>query len=189
MRTRPLRTSATLAAALALGALAACGRHSEHGDWYDVAHASPTEASPQTTFAVPPPPFSSPDIFPCTQCHDNKELVTDPKRRELGPPHDDIRLHHAENDRWCLDCHDATERDRLRLANGDPVDFKESYRLCGQCHGPQYRDWKVGVHGRRTGDWNGRKEYLLCVHCHSPHDPKFKPRKPLPPPKPPRSGS
>jgi hypothetical protein len=30
--------------------------------------------------------------------------------------------------------------------------------------------------------WNGKKEYRLCVHCHNPHQPKFKPIKPLPPP-------
>jgi len=26
----------------------------------------------------------------------------------------------------------------------------ESYRLCGQCHGTQYRDWRSGIHGKRT---------------------------------------
>ena len=32
----------------------------------------------------------------------------------------------------------------------------------------QYRDWKAGVHGKRTGEWDGRKDYLLCVNCHNP---------------------
>ena len=54
----------------------------------------------------------------------------------------------------------------LRLANGTLVPFEESYRLCGQCHGDKYRDWRAGVHGRRVGSWNGEKQYLLCVHCH-----------------------
>jgi hypothetical protein len=134
------------------------------------------------TFEVPPPPFSDPDIFPCSECHDNKDLKTDPRRRELKVQHADIVLRHDEEHRWCLDCHDADNRDRLRLANGTLVPFEESYRLCGQCHGDKYRDWRTGVHGRRTGSWDGKKKYLLCVHCHYSHEPHFKPLRPLPPP-------
>jgi len=62
------------------------------------------------------------------------------------------------------------------------IDFNESYKLCGQCHGPKLRDWEAGIHGRRTGQWNGEKEYLLCAHCHDPHSPKFPPMKPEPAP-------
>ena len=69
--------------------------------------------------------------------------------------HTDIVLKHDETHRWCLDCHDATNRDVLHLASGERVPFEESYRLCGQCHGEKYRDWRAGVHGRRTGNWNG----------------------------------
>ena len=29
------------------------------------------------------------------------------------------------------------------------------------------------MHGRRTGQWNGKKGYLLCVNCHSPHEPQL----------------
>ena len=75
--------------------------------------------------------------------------------------------------RWCLDCHNPDDRDKLRLANGDLVSFEESYYLCGQCHGTIFRDWKAGIHGKRTGEWNGRKQYRLCVHCHNPHNPKI----------------
>jgi hypothetical protein len=38
------------------------------------------------------------------------------------------------------------------------------------------------VHGKRSGYWNGRKSYLLCAHCHNPHQPRFKPLRPEPPP-------
>ena len=44
-------------------------------------------------------------------------------------------------------------------------------------------DWRAGVHGRRSGLWNGKKSYLLCVHCHNPHSPRFKPLAPEPPPR------
>jgi hypothetical protein len=144
------------------------------------------EAPPPTPGArveVPPPPFSD-GIFPCTACH-NKDLPPNRKRRELRDMHTDIVLKHDTEYRWCLDCHDADNRDQLHLASGEGVPFEESYRLCGQCHGEKYRDWRAGVHGRRVGQWDGQKQYLLCVHCHSPHQPHFKPMKPQAAPKPP----
>lgn len=131
---------------------------------------------------VPPPPFSE-GIFPCSACHSS--MPVDRTRRQLSAMHDDIVLKHDEEHRWCLDCHDAANRDWLHLASGERVSFTESYRLCGQCHGEKLRDWRAGVHGRRTGSWNGPKKYLLCAHCHSPHQPRFKALKPEPAPIPP----
>ena len=131
--------------------------------------------------AVESPPFTE-GIFPCNDCHSDME--PNPTRRDLIDMHDDISAifdHDSEN-RWCLDCHDLNNRDSLKLASGKLLDFNESYKLCGQCHGDKLRDWKVGIHGKRTGDWNGKKQYLLCVHCHNPHSPKFEPIIPLPPP-------
>jgi Zn finger protein HypA/HybF involved in hydrogenase expression len=134
---------------------------------------------------APPPPFSD-GIFPCSNCH--AEMKPDRTRRELVAMHDDIQLKHDEEHRWCLDCHDADNRDVLHLANGDRVPFEESYRVCGQCHGEKYRDWRAGVHGRRVGEWNGHKNYLLCPHCHNPHQPRFKALQPQPAPRRPRTG-
>lgn len=138
-------------------------------------------SSPPLRVEVPPPPFSE-GIFPCTDCHTEESLPPNRTQRTLVDAHDDIVLKHDEEHRWCLDCHDAQNRDVLHLASGEPVPFSESYRLCGQCHGEKYRDWRVGVHGRRIGQWNGAKEYLLCVHCHNPHQPRFKPVVPKPAP-------
>jgi hypothetical protein len=131
--------------------------------------------------AVTPPPFSD-GIFPCNDCH--KFRKPNPARRKLTEWHDDISdmFTHDSQNRWCLDCHDINNRDSLRLASGKLLDFKESYKLCGQCHGDKLRDWKVGVHGKRTGEWNGRKQYYLCVSCHNPHSPKFARLKPEPAP-------
>jgi hypothetical protein len=139
---------------------------------------TPSDA-PGATIETPPPPFSD-GVFPCTDCHE-KGAEFDHTRRDVSQ-HDFPFEHDAEH-RWCLDCHDADDRDKLRLASGDKIEFTESYKLCGQCHGDKYRDWRVGVHGRRTGMWNGKKTYLLCVSCHNPHSPRFKPLKPLPPPR------
>jgi len=143
--------------------------------------ARPATGQQQLRVQVPPPPFSE-GVFPCTDCHNDKDLPSNRTRRQLVDAHDEIVLKHDEEHRWCLDCHDADNRDRLHLAGGQPVSFEQSYQLCGQCHGEKYRDWRAGVHGRRIGQWNGPKEYLLCVHCHSPHQPRFKPLTPKPAP-------
>ena len=131
--------------------------------------------------AIELPPFSD-GIYPCNDCHSDQK--PNPVKRELVDMHDDISamFDHDKENRWCTDCHDLNNRNYLKLASGKLLDFKESYKLCGQCHGEKLRDWKVGVHGKRTGMWNGKKEYLLCVHCHNPHSPRFKELKPLPPP-------
>ena len=130
---------------------------------------------------VPPPPFTE-GLFPCTACHDGKTQKVNPVRRDLQGMHSDIQLRHGPASRWCLDCHDPLGRDRLHLANGEKIAFEVSYELCGQCHGEKLRDWRAGVHGKRTGRWDGPKQYLLCVNCHNPHSPRFQPLKPMPPP-------
>lgn len=135
----------------------------------------------KTEIAVEKPPFSD-DIFPCSNCHDY--ITPNPRKRKLVDMHEEISamFNHDSANRWCLDCHDLQYRDSLRLASGRRIPFDSLYLLCGQCHGDKLRDWKVGVHGKRTGYWNGQKRYLLCVHCHNPHSPRFKALKPMPPP-------
>lgn len=141
----------------------------------------PLAANQRGEFPVASPPFSK-GIFPCSDCHAGMEVNT--KRRELKDEHAKIKLRHAEQERWCLDCHSAANRDKLKLADGESINFTESYRLCGQCHGNIYNDWKAGIHGKRIGYFKGggKRTYFLCVNCHNPHDPKFKPLRPLPPP-------
>ena len=129
---------------------------------------------------IPVESFSS-DYFPCNDCH--SELEPNTLRRELVEMHDDIIFDHDSENRWCLACHNTIDRDSLVLAGGKLLGFNESYKLCGQCHGPKYRDWKLGIHGKRTGEWNGQKQYRLCVHCHDPHSPKIKSLKPMPAPR------
>lgn len=158
----------------------------------------PSEASPHESIStgawepgdpdqqvqVPPPELEE-GVFPCSDCHDPDFLPPNPERREMIAAHQDIVLEHDEEHRWCLDCHDADDRDQLRLASGELVPFEESHRLCGQCHGDKYRDWRAGIHGRRSGQWDGEKSYLLCVHCHDSHSPAFDPMEPEPAPEPP----
>lgn len=179
-------TRRALTVAVGVGVLAVFAACSEphEGSAFPPGPAANRDVEDTAAKHVPPPPINA-DMWPCSQCHDNKDLTSNPKRRELNQPHDEIKLTHDEKHRWCLDCHDAENRDVLRLASGAQVPFERSYELCGQCHGDKYRDWRAGVHGRRTGQWNGEKQYQLCVHCHDSHAPQFKPLKPLPPPVPP----
>jgi len=163
--------------------LASCSRGAANPSMPPTSFGEGTEEEPNE-FHVPPPPFSE-GVFPCSDCH-NGELPTRTKRRKLKVAHQEIVLEHDEENRWCLDCHDIENRDVLHLANGEQVPFEESYRLCGQCHGDKYRDWRAGVHGRRTGQWDGEKQYLLCVHCHNSHSPRFQPLEPKPAPIPPK---
>ncbi len=123
-------------------------------------------------------------IFPCSNCHSG--MPVNMKRRQLKDEHTGIVFEHDPAHRWCMDCHNPSNRDKLRLASGALVDFSKSYLLCGQCHGPTFRDWKSGIHGKRTGMWNGKKRYYLCVHCHNPHSPKVKQLVPFPAPQPPK---
>ena len=121
------------------------------------------------------------EVFPCaTLCHNL--LITNPEPRvEPIPEHEHVQLNHGEVI-WCLNCHSEENRDMLKLLDGSEVSFNETQRLCGQCHGPVYRDWKNGAHGQRTGFWNGEKKTWPCVRCHYPHDPRFRPIQPLPAP-------
>lgn len=154
----------------------------------EVPHAdcSPVRSDPAAEaehYPVPLPPFSK-GVFPCTRCHDRPDDFNLTKRN-LTAEHTNIKLVHGPREQWCYGCHNPTGRDQLRLAGGRLIRFEESYELCGQCHGTKLRDWRKGIHGRRTGCWNGSKEYRLCVHCHNPHAPKFKPLEPKPAPTPP----
>jgi hypothetical protein len=156
-------------AALACAALAAPppGGASEH------VPAPP--AAGEELIEAAPPPFSE-GIFPCSQCH---EGAADPTRRTLGE-HEAIqeKLAHQGTRRWCLDCHDLANRDMLHLSGGELVPFTRSYALCAQCHYGKYRDWRLGIHGKRVGRWDGAKTYLLCVSCHDPHSPAIEPVRP-----------
>ena len=179
LRSIALLTPVMLAALLLSPPSAKSSDSAKHPENYSPPVTAKDYDTPE--FFVPPPPFSE-GIYPCSDCH--ADMETNPARRELEDEHVEISemFNHASEQRWCLDCHNQDDRDKLRLANGDLVSFEESYNLCGQCHGTIFRDWKAGIHGKRTGEWNGRKQYRLCVHCHNPHSPRFKPIKPLPPP-------
>jgi hypothetical protein len=97
--------------------------------------------------------------------------------------HEFIKLDHGEN-RFCLNCHHATNRNAFTDYDGTEIAESDVFLLCAKCHGPTYRDWKAGIHGRRNGFWDagkGTQTRLRCVQCHDPHQPRFAAMKPLAP--------
>lgn len=109
----------------------------------------------------------------CSTCHD--EHTGEPMKirpEELGEVHRGLILSHGEL--RCGSCHAEKDRDKLRLSDGRTVAFAQVMVLCGQCHGPQLRDYKHGAHGGMQGYWDRRKGPRTrnnCVICHDAHAP------------------
>lgn len=118
----------------------------------------------------------------CLECHalfENKTMVPPEIAR-----HSDIVLDHGINDN-CFNCHDIERRDRLTMGPGKTVGFDDSSQFCGTCHGPTWRDWQRGIHGKSVGAWDANDERRIqygCTDCHDPHSPAFEAGIPLPGP-------
>lgn len=133
----------------------------------------------------------------CKTCHDGK-MVPFPKNNKprLIGMHQDIvenslKLMHGHGALWCLNCHSATNRNKLVDRQGNEFSFNQPQKLCGSCHGENYIDWRKGVHGKRIGSWKtgGKKRWWVCTECHNPHTvqaSRFNRLKPEPPPALPR---
>ena len=129
----------------------------------------------------------------CYACHEKGKIpvltYNENKKIVLPKEHDDLVMEHGRNNRNndCYNCHDAEHLDMLKTRDGQVIKLTESTRLCGSCHGPTYRDWEAGIHGRTSGFWNrsmGPIERADCVSCHYPHSPAFPSVKPAPGPNP-----
>lgn len=110
----------------------------------------------------------------CSDCH----ALFDSGQRQKEPigQHQDVRLDHGRNDN-CLSCHDQHDRNLLRDSAGVSVPFEQSHLLCAGCHGPTWRDWETGIHGRTNGSWDassGLQTRLTCIECHDPHAPAIR---------------
>ena len=119
--------------------------------------------------------------YNCMECHKLLEARWHYDRPLVE--HEDITLDHGNN-RFCLNCHHPTNRNAFVDYDGSEIPENDVVLLCAKCHGPTYRDWQAGVHGRQNGHWNkelGSSTKLRCIQCHDPHQPKFQSMKPLPP--------
>ncbi|MCP3678006.1 MAG: hypothetical protein GY721_10580 [Deltaproteobacteria bacterium] len=128
--------------------------------------------------------------MPCTVCHNG---VTVPYPKDKNPRQitmhldivgeDSMDLKHGRLAIWCLDCHNATNRDTLISHRGEEISFNQPMRLCGKCHGQIYSDWRDGIHGKRIGNWTkgGKKRWWVCTECHNPHSVQLRRFQPIKP--------
>jgi formate-dependent nitrite reductase cytochrome c552 subunit len=120
--------------------------------------------------------------YRCNECHRIFDRAVN--KDVLIAEHTDIQLDHGANSK-CFNCHNPDDLETLRDYEGTLVDFQASEQLCRSCHGPKYRDWVAGAHGRPNGYWDptkGDSVKATCVQCHDPHSPAFKPIAPAPAP-------
>jgi hypothetical protein len=129
--------------------------------------------------------------FDCYVCHEKGKpppLRFDTNQNIIiQKPHSDIVMHHGSHERNnnCFNCHNELNLEQFQTRDGRQLKLSESTPLCGSCHGPTYRDWEGGAHGRTGGYWSkafGATTRKNCVECHNPHAPKFPGRKPAPGP-------
>lgn len=129
--------------------------------------------------------------FDCYVCHERgkpPKLKLDAAGNVLVPEeHKDIVMAHGRHNRNnnCFNCHDENNLELLQTRDGRHLKITESPSLCGSCHGPIYRDWEAGAHGRTSGYWRrdlGPIDRKVCPSCHNPHAPAFPPRPPAPGP-------
>ena len=153
------------------------------GDPYDGTQPMgemPIEADYSRGEAVVKPRISKLNFYPIcgTACHNGTFPVkNDDKNPRKLNMHQDVvpdamNLQHGRGGIWCLDCHHSDTRNKLVDNFGNEISFDEPQKLCGKCHGPIYRDWREGIHGKRIGEWasDGKKRWFVCTECHNPHD-------------------
>ena len=129
--------------------------------------------------------------FDCYACHEKNKpppIRYDANHKILIPKeHSNIEMGHGSHDRnnLCYNCHNEANLVTLQVRDGRELKFDNSPALCGSCHGPTYRDWEAGAHGRTSGHWNtklGATSRLACVNCHNPHAPHIPTRPAAPGP-------
>jgi DNA-directed RNA polymerase subunit RPC12/RpoP len=151
-----------------------------------------SDALPVPAWATDPTPVRRPKLQPeytvavftyrCSECH---RIIPSPAETDrLLTQHKEIALRHGLNTR-CFNCHHRTNRDAFADDRGDEIPWDQPQLLCAKCHGPVYRDWQHGAHGRTNGYWDqsaGVQTRLKCIQCHDPHQPPYEPMRPAPPP-------
>ena len=151
-----------------------------------------TATAPVPAWVTDVTPIRQPDLHPdyvvgvftyrCNDCH---EIIPSPAETDrILTQHNEIVLKHGINTR-CFNCHHRTNRNAFVDDFGHEISWDQPQLLCAKCHGPVYRDWQHGSHGRTNGYWDtarGPQTRRKCIECHDPHQPPFPPMKPSPAP-------
>jgi hypothetical protein len=120
-------------------------------------------------------PIGTPMRTACPTCHTLREPAPLPQSPdELKTVHAGLQFLHGELQ--CASCHEPGRFDRLHLASAETIPLEDALKLCAQCHGPQWRDYRHGSHGGMTGYWDlsrGPRSRNHCVDCHDPHAPRY----------------
>ncbi len=134
-----------------------------------------TPAGPPQVLTGLTDPHGNAVTVSCSTCHATRKPNTDNKTvADMNEFHGSLKFAHGKIS--CLSCHNANDYDSLKLADGSRIEFTEVITLCGQCHGPQMRDYEHNVHGGMNGHWDltkGSRQKNNCVDCHNPHSPQF----------------
>ena len=143
-------------------------------------------------WAIDPAPIRHPKMQPkielagftyrCSDCH--RLFESPPETTRSLTQHRNIELKHGINTR-CFNCHHRTQRDAFVDDWGREIPYDQPQLVCAKCHGPVYRDWLHGAHGRTNGFWDtaqGPQQRRRCIECHDPHQPPFPPMPPAPGP-------
>lgn len=121
--------------------------------------------------------------YRCNDCH---AIIPPPRMPGVRTvlQHKEIQLEHGINTE-CLNCHHPANRNAFVDYGGGEIPWDQPQRLCAKCHGPVYRDWQHGSHGRTNGYWDksrGEQTRRKCIECHDPHRPPFPSLAPAPGP-------
>ena len=130
-------------------------------------------AVPVPAWATDTTPVRQPKLAPkyvaagytyrCSDCHNL--IPSPPETHRTLTQHTEIVLEHGINTR-CFNCHHRTNRDAFVDDAGGEIPWDQPPLLCGKCHGPVYRDWQHGSHGRTNGYWDktrGPQERRKCI--------------------------
>ncbi len=142
-----------------------------------------TDTSPVRQPTLEPSYHVAVYTYRCNDCH---AIIAEraPASYRTVVQHTEVKLRHGINTR-CFNCHHATNRDAFAGEGGEEIPWNQPQLLCAKCHGPVYRDWQHGSHGRTNGYWNtsmGTQTRRKCIECHDPHEPPFTHLQPAPPP-------
>ena len=80
--------------------------------------------------------YGQPVTVACGTCHTTRKSNFENKSvSDLNEFHGSLAFSHGTVS--CLSCHNSTDYDALKLADGARVEFTDVMTLCAQCHGPQ----------------------------------------------------